>query len=58
MCHKLAIYLQHHGEEAEKEVTTSDEKEGFDITLTKHKGQVFDIYTLIFTIYFFLLLFF
>lgn len=35
----LVEFHQHHGEEAEKEVTTSDEKEGFDITLTKHKGQ-------------------
>ncbi|CAH1432244.1 unnamed protein product [Lactuca virosa] len=35
----LVEFHQHHGEEGEKEVTTSDEKEGFDITLTKHKGQ-------------------
>ncbi|CAI9297721.1 unnamed protein product [Lactuca saligna] len=35
----LVEFHQHHGEEGEQELTTSDEKEGFDITLTKHKGQ-------------------
>lgn len=35
----LVEFHQPHPEEAENDLITSDAKEGFDITLTKHKGQ-------------------
>lgn len=33
-------FSQPHTEEVKKELTPRDVQEGFDITLTKHRGQV------------------
>ncbi|KAL4566716.1 hypothetical protein LXL04_030839 [Taraxacum kok-saghyz] len=38
----LIEFHQPHTEEVQKELTPRDVQEGFDITLTKHKGQVID----------------
>lgn len=40
MFNYIILFCQKPTEEAKKELTDRDVQEGFDITLTKHKGQV------------------
>ena len=39
-CSHAFYFLQPHTEEVKKELTDRDVQERFDITMTKHKGQV------------------